>query len=359
VWLVTKLSIYELLYEHLRLLTWDDSSPLTWVIGIVAYDLLFYAWHRTSHRVNVLWAAHAVHHQSEDFNLAVALRQGWFEEFTSLMFQLWLAFLGISPLVYAGVRGISLFYQFVLHTQLVESVPCIEGLLNTPSAHRVHHGINPQYIDKNYGGIFMIWDRVFGTFQKEHEKVHYGVTDQLRSFSPVWANFAEWVRIKNALVGACNIVDVKRVLLGPPEFLAKGSTRASTGADRARYTPILPASGFAYVTIQLLIVSAATVSLMLWWEEVSIGVAFIIGVWILVATLVWSGLSEGKAWARWIENGRLATTCGLLAVSLTPVLGLSMAVLLAAILTLPFLFWLDRLAIGPNTAHDRHSVEAA
>ena len=148
---------YVWLFEHARLVTWDESGPWPWVLGIVGVDFLFYWWHRVSHVVNVLWAVHGVHHQSEDYNLAVALRQPLFEPVTWFVFYAPLALLGVSPVVYLAAYGINRFYQFWIHTQVVDKGPgWVEWLLNTPSHHRVHHGVNEQYLDKNYGAVLIL-----------------------------------------------------------------------------------------------------------------------------------------------------------------------------------------------------------
>ena len=157
---------YTFVYERLRVVTWSAPAA-AWVVAFVGVDFLYYWWHRSSHEVNVLWAAHVVHHQSEDYNLAVALRQAVLTSYTAQLFYVPLAFLGVPPLVFASVNAISTLYQFWIHTELVGKLGWMEELFNTPSHHRVHHAINPQYLDKNHGAIFIVWDRLFGTFARE------------------------------------------------------------------------------------------------------------------------------------------------------------------------------------------------
>ena len=168
----------------------DGAWP--WVVAFFYVDLAYYAWHRLSHEVNLLWAAHAVHHQSEDYNLAVALRQAVLTVWTSLPFYLPMALLGVPTAVYALTVSYSTLYQFWIHTELVGKLGPLEKVFNTPSHHRVHHAVNPRYLDRNYGAILIVWDRLFGTFAEEREKPVYGLTKPLASFHPLWAQLQPW-----------------------------------------------------------------------------------------------------------------------------------------------------------------------
>ena len=137
------------------------SHLLLWIFAFIAVDFIYYWWHRAHHRVNLLWAAHVVHHQSEDYNLAVALRQSILTALTSIPFYLPLAILGVPPVTFFVCSALNTLYQFWIHTRLVGKLGPLEWLINTPSHHRVHHGINPAYIDKNHAGVFIVWDRWF------------------------------------------------------------------------------------------------------------------------------------------------------------------------------------------------------
>jgi len=161
------------------------ESPWTWVALIVADDLAYYWYHRTHHTIRVLWASHVVHHSSEYYNLSTALRQPW-TPFSSLPYWLPLAFLGFAPWMILLQQSISLLYQFFIHTERVGTMwRPVELVFNTPSHHRVHHGSQSQYLDRNYGGILIVWDRLFGTFEPEGERVVYGLTTNIRTFNPV------------------------------------------------------------------------------------------------------------------------------------------------------------------------------
>ncbi|MBF4163956.1 sterol desaturase family protein [Nocardioides acrostichi] len=160
------------------------DHPLTWVALFFADDLAYYAYHRTHHTIRILWASHVVHHSSEFYNLSTALRQPW-TPFSSLPYWLPLAFLGFSPWMILLQQSISLLYQFFIHTERIGRLwKPIELVMNTPSHHRVHHGSNTQYLDKNYGGILIVWDRLFGTFEAEGERVRYGLTKNVNTFNP-------------------------------------------------------------------------------------------------------------------------------------------------------------------------------
>jgi sterol desaturase/sphingolipid hydroxylase (fatty acid hydroxylase superfamily) len=176
------------LYAGLWLIAPFHLSPgdwWTWVIVFFADDLAYYWFHRLHHEVRVLWASHVVHHSSVYYNLSTALRQSW-TPMTSLPFWLPLALLGIPPWMIFLQQSISLLYQFFLHTERVNVLPRpIELIFNTPSHHRVHHGSNTEYLDRNYGGILIVWDRLFGTFEPERARVRYGLTKNIQTYNPL------------------------------------------------------------------------------------------------------------------------------------------------------------------------------
>ena len=160
-------------------------------------DLKYYWVHRAGHRIRWMWAAHVNHHSSQHYNLSTALRQTWTGPFTfGFLFALPLVLLGFHPLMIAICGGFNLIYQFWIHTEAIDRMPrWFEGVMNTPSHHRVHHATNPRYLDRNYAGVFIIWDKMFGTFEPESddEKIRYGIIKQLGSFNLLWAVFHEWI----------------------------------------------------------------------------------------------------------------------------------------------------------------------
>lgn len=193
--------------------------PANWVfygLAFVAVDLAYYWSHRLSHQVNLFWTGHVIHHQSEDYNLSVALRQGAFQKLFTFWVYLPLAALGVPPAWFALSVGLNLLYQFWIHTETVRTMGPLEWVLNTPSHHRVHHGRNPEYIDKNHAGVFIIWDRMFGTFRKEEEKPTYGITKPTDTFNPVWAHTLPFVELGRELRAIPGFWDKMRFLFKPP-----------------------------------------------------------------------------------------------------------------------------------------------
>ena len=180
--------IYGFVYERTHLVEMPSEAWWTWVVAIVGVDFAYYWFHRMSHEVNLLWVTHVPHHQSEEYNLSVALRQGAIEPWATWIFYLPLAVLGVPPLVFLTANAAITLYQFWIHTRAIDRLPApIEFVFTTPSHHRVHHGCDPKYLDRNYSGFLILWDRLFGTFQAEEEEPTYGTTTQLASWNPLEA----------------------------------------------------------------------------------------------------------------------------------------------------------------------------
>ncbi|HEX4689459.1 MAG TPA: sterol desaturase family protein [Solirubrobacteraceae bacterium] len=193
-WKLVVVAIYAALYE-LTPLRLDPHNPLTWVALFLADDLAYYWFHRVSHESRVFWASHVVHHSSTHYNLSTALRQTWVP-MTYLPFWLPLLLLGFPPWMVLLAQAWSLIYQFGLHTERIERLPRpLEASFNTPSHHRVHHGSNEVYLDRNYGGILIIWDRLFGSFEPEGERVRYGLTTNIGTFRPLRVAFGEYASL--------------------------------------------------------------------------------------------------------------------------------------------------------------------
>jgi sterol desaturase/sphingolipid hydroxylase (fatty acid hydroxylase superfamily) len=196
---------------------WELSGHwAVWVAAFVLADFAYYWAHRLSHEVNILWIGHQVHHQSEDYNLGVALRQSVLQK-VLLMWVYWpLAIIGFPPEMFLTSMAINLLYQFWIHTELIDRLGPLEWVLNTPSHHRVHHGRNPEYIDRNHAGVFIVWDRMFGTFQQELIKPTYGVTRPTESFNPVQAQWKPVVDLWMDVRSISGWRDRLRFLLAPP-----------------------------------------------------------------------------------------------------------------------------------------------
>ncbi|MEE2758276.1 MAG: sterol desaturase family protein [Myxococcota bacterium] len=303
----TVLIPYVALQTHYGAARWAMDSVWTWVIGFIVTDFCFYWYHRFSHRVNLGWATHAVHHQSEEYNLSVALRQPWFSVFYNWIFYLPLAFLGLPVEVYATSLAFNLLYQFWIHTETIRRLGAFEWVFNSPSHHRVHHGTNPDYIDKNYAGVLIIWDRLFGTFQDEHEQVLYGTLKPLRSWNPIWANVGPWVYLSKLSASQASFVDGLKVWFMPPEWTPDGPIDPKTlfaGDDRG-YNVDKASKLHGYILLNL-ILTGTILGVLLTFEK-SIGVQHqIVGaVFVVLSLSVWAGLFEGRKWAWPLEVVRL------------------------------------------------------
>ncbi|MFI5853154.1 sterol desaturase family protein [Streptomyces parvulus] len=199
----------------------SPASVWTWVLLFFADDLAYYAFHRAHHRIRVLWASHVVHHSSVRFNLSTALRQSW-TPMTTLPFWLPLALLGVPPWMILLQQSISLVYQFFLHTERIDKLwRPVEYLFNTPSHHRVHHGSNNAYLDRNYGGILIVWDRLFGTFEPEGERAVYGLTKNIDTYNPLRVAFHEYAATWRDVRSATRWRDRAGHLFGPPGWAPK------------------------------------------------------------------------------------------------------------------------------------------
>ena len=166
-----------------------------WTIAFISIDFIFYFFHRLSHRTRFLWAIHMSHHSSEEMNFAVSFRQAWFGPVAKFPFFMALPLIGLDPTVIAVAGVVSTLWGIVGHTQIIGRLGPLEWVFNTPSHHRVHHGANEAYIDKNYGNLFIIWDRLFGTFEPEKEPVKYGLVSNVNTFNPVKITFMAWQEI--------------------------------------------------------------------------------------------------------------------------------------------------------------------
>jgi sterol desaturase/sphingolipid hydroxylase (fatty acid hydroxylase superfamily) len=214
------------LYEY-RLFTLP-AAWWTFVLLFFAEDLCYYAFHRASHEVRFFWAAHINHHSSQHYNLSTALRQSWTTPFTGPLFWIPLPLLGFAPWMVLTQQAISLLYQYWIHTEAIGRMPrWFEAVLNTPSHHRVHHGANARYLDRNHAGILIIWDKLFGSFEPESEKVHYGLTTNLTSHNPVHIAFHEWRAIGNDVKNAHSAGDAFMYVFGPPGWSPDGSRKTS------------------------------------------------------------------------------------------------------------------------------------
>lgn len=214
-------------YRHRLFELGQPSLWWSWVVLFFAEDLCYYWFHRTHHGVRLLWAAHVNHHTSQYFNLSTALRQPWFTPVTGPLFWLPLAWLGYPPPMILTAEAISLIYQFWIHTETVSRLPApFEWVFNTPSHHRVHHGKNARYLDRNHGGVLILWDRLFGTFAAEdaREPVRYGITHDITTFNPLRIAVHEILALFRDVRGARSLRSALGYVLAPPGWSPDGST---------------------------------------------------------------------------------------------------------------------------------------
>ncbi|XP_025900730.1 alkylglycerol monooxygenase [Nothoprocta perdicaria] len=281
---------YVYVWDNYRLFELPWHSPWTWYLTFLGVDFAYYWFHRISHEVNLLWAAHQIHHSSEDYNLFTALRQSLLQRYTSWIFNLPMA-LFIPPSVFAVHLQFNLLYQFWIHTEVITNLGPLELILNTPSHHRVHHGRNPYCIDKNYGGTLIIWDRIFGTFEAEDAKVVYGLTHPVNSFEPILLQLRPLAHIWNmfwATPGFCNKLSVlfKGPGWGPgkPRLGLPEEIPVITGKE-VPYNPSVPAYLNCYAVVHFTIIMDLYIDLLATVSMLSQGTVLLrIGVMILSLT---------------------------------------------------------------------------
>lgn len=229
--LISKVMVFAILiylYENFRLFT----IPFTWwawVLILITEDFSYYWFHRISHENRFFWASHVVHHSSQKYNLSTALRQTWTGNFLSFVFWLPLTLLGFHPVMILAQMSISLIYQYWIHTELIKKMPTwFEAVFNTPSHHRVHHATNPQYLDRNHAGIFIVWDKWFGSFEPENEKPIFGLTKNISSFNPLYVAFHEWIALfKDMFYTKISLSNRLKYLIKPPGWKHNGTNMNS------------------------------------------------------------------------------------------------------------------------------------
>jgi sterol desaturase/sphingolipid hydroxylase (fatty acid hydroxylase superfamily) len=300
---------YLYVYAH-RVTTLDAKSVTVWVLGFIGVDFLYYWFHRMSHEVNAFWAAHVVHHQSEEFNLAVALRQGAFQSSFSWVFYLPLAWIGLPPLLFLTLSSINTLYQFWVHTRAIGRLGPLEWVLNTPSHHRVHHGRNPKYIDRNHAGTLIVWDRMFGTFAREEEEPVYGITTPLASWDPVWANVHYWADLGRRARRASRVADKLRLFVMPPGWNPPdlgGFVRAPEVTARpVKFGVPIPRGLQAYALVQFAVVLAAGSVFMFQHQRLEAAWRAAVAAAIVASLFVLGALLESRPWSFAAETARLA-----------------------------------------------------
>jgi len=303
--------IYEFIVARMQLAQLPDDASWVWISCFVLYDLAYYWKHRLGHEVALFWGSHVAHHQSEDFNLGTALRQTSIE-FHGFLFYLPFFFIGYPAEVLFTVVSLNLIYQFWVHTEHVPKIDLLEWLLVTPSNHRVHHGRNDQYVDRNYGGVFIIWDRVFGTYQEEmsNDPVVYGLRKPLNSWNPIWANIHVYWRLLLDFIQTSGLTNKFKLLFKPPgwrpvEQQTHCQLKRREFDPGSRFDPALSRFTACYTFTQFVLTVAATLYLLVNSGDFSYGVTTIAVAFLAFSFFVHGYWLENKAYASTLEALRL------------------------------------------------------
>jgi len=287
--------VYAWVQEDLAVVQWQLDGWLSLVLAFVVYDFFYYWFHRISHERRIFWAAHVAHHQSEEYNLTTALRQ------TSTGFLLgWLFYvpcfmLGMPAEVFVTVASVNLIYQFWVHTRFVTTLGPLEYVLVTPMNHRVHHARNPEYIDKNYGGFFIIWDRLFGTYKAEDNRtaIDYGITRGLNSWNPLWANLHVYAGMARDTLQTPHLRDKLRVWYGPTGFVPPAVARSPVKPGN-RYDPPVARGLTLYVAVQFAGMVALGLSLVYVAGRLELPATALLFAYLLASLVILGWLLEGS-----------------------------------------------------------------
>lgn len=307
---IVRIGIYAFVYEHWAFFNLEQNW-ITFIIAMILFDFFYYWEHRMAHTISLFWGGHVVHHQSEDFNLSVALRQTSTGFIWGFPFYLPMALLGIHPVQFVLVGGLNLLYQFWIHTEHINKLPgWFEFIFNTPSHHRVHHGRDPKYIDKNFAGMLIFWDRMFRTFTEEEERPNYGITKPLKSWNPVYANFAHYIDLFNLTKQSRSMKDTLKILFNRPGWLPEylGGYQAPSEVEQG-YKKYNQNTNFAingYVITQFIIALLIYAVYFFTSPGFDLPTKAACAAWIIVTTLMFGFLFEyEKKWLSMVEILRL------------------------------------------------------
>lgn len=340
-------TIYVYVYQYLAITHLPDTWWV-WVFAFVAYDFCYYWVHRFGHEINIFWAAHVVHHSSEEYNLTTALRQTSGSSFEFVLY-LPLAVLGVSPLMLVTVGALNLIYQYWVHTRHIGKLGWYEQIFVTPSNHRVHHAQNTAYIDRNYGGVFILWDRWFGTFQEEldDDPVVFGIRGALASWNPVWANFQVFYLLWQDCLRTHNwwhklTLWFRRTGWRPPDVAERYPLAKNDDLSKfVKYDPPVTGLEKIYALVQHGLSTAVTLSLLLNVDVLSGLQQLILIALILVCTWSTGAMLERRASAWLIEAGKYAAVLCAAFVFGAPS-WLLLSAIAFALISLALFFTLDR-----------------
>ncbi len=298
---------YRWLYEYGRLTDWFASHEgVAWAVAFIGSDFFYYWFHRWSHESAVGWFSHVVHHQSEDYNLSVALRQDAWQPLFSLWFQLPLALLGVPPEVFVSAYGVMIVYQFWIHTKLIDRMGALEWVMNTPSHHRAHHAVAERYLRCNYAGVFIVWDRLFGTFEPEEGELVYGTVEPLASWNPVWAHVQYGALLRERMRRARTTWDAIQVLLRGTDWMPPGVTDAH--GDGGRYYDVQTPPALRRYAVALFLASLVPGFVVTTLKHTSpLGLRVSLAVAAMWAMANVGGFIESRWWARLSQRALLAS----------------------------------------------------
>ena len=297
------------------------NSVLTWVIAFLLYDLSYYWMHRMHHEIKILWATHSVHHHGEDFNLATALRQtstGWLWKW---VFYLPMILIGVPAEVFISVAGVNLVYQFWVHTKHIGHLGILEKIFITPMNHSVHHAKNKEYIDANYGGVFIIWDRMFGTYIAELPDVKpvYGTVTPLNSFNPIWANFQIFTTMFKDSMKTKKFSDKIKVWFSKTYWRPDDCIEEKDPKDfYIKYDPVISTDIKVFSFLQLMFTGIVSTSVLFFLSQITYNEIFIYAVAITILSSMTGLLLEGKRYMYFVIL--MFSVAGILAIELFGVL---------------------------------------
>jgi len=306
---------YGFLWKNYRLVDSIEMNPITFLFLLLGIDFIFYWVHRWGHHINIMWAAHSPHHSAEEMNFFVALRASVTQRLFSFLFFWPLTIIGFKPVDIYAMTGLHLFISFLHHTEFIPKLwRWIEYIFTTPSHHRVHHGINFAYLDKNFGEFLIIWDRLFGTYAEEEEKVVYGMYNPPNSWNPISINFHYYQLLWKDAVAAPNWFDKIKIWFMPLGWRPIGvppkpALKEVTAQNQVRFvTPMLPGAR-PYIVVHVLLGIALMLFIIDSHSPWSVTERWI-GSFLLWHMIInWSGILESKSWLVFSETIRLVCTC--------------------------------------------------
>ncbi len=333
---------YYWLYNEYRMFTFDQSHFLTWTAALILLDFIYYWHHRFSHEINVLWGAHVAHHSSNEFNGTVAFRNSFVPLFIKLLWWVPLPVLGFSPQIIFTMVLVNGLYQFILHNRFIGKLGWLEYILVTPSSHRVHHGSNAKYLDKNYGAVFIIWDRLFGTFTPEEEEPEFGLTKKLVTQNPITVYVHHWVDLIRLSQREKSWKKRMQIWFGRPSRIYAENPDYYANTKPTHSKVKLSKSLVGYIVVQLMIALSAVMLTYLWRDFTSIYQKWWIAACFMISGISISLLLEQKSMYFRLEQVRLLFLAGTLGFFLPTSLSYWLAGLLMIVLSLIWITWLHK-----------------